>query len=69
MSAVPATSAGGDDQRVRRELLGGAGRLRQHEDRRALADEGGLLGDEVHAVDDRVDEHDVGSGRAAIASA
>ena len=51
----------GDRQRIRRELLRGPGRLRQHEDRQALPDEHRLLGHEVHAVDDRVHEDDVGA--------
>ncbi len=50
----------GDRQRIRGQLLRCAGRLGQDQDGLALADEHRLLGHEVHAVDDRVDEHDVG---------
>src|SRR3990172_1431676 len=50
---------GRDAQRVRGELLVGAGELREDEDAIALVHEGAFLGDEVHAVDDGVDEQHV----------
>src|SRR4028118_782078 len=50
---------GVDGQGVLAELLVGAGVLGEHEDAVPLVDDGGLLGDEVHAVADGVDEQDV----------
>ena len=48
-----------DRQRELAELLVGAGVLRQDRDAVALVDERALLGDEVHAVEHRVDEQHV----------
>ena len=63
-SAVPTTSAGATARAPLGHLVERAGGLGQDEHRVALGDDDRLLGDEVHAVDQRVDEHDVGDREA-----
>src|SRR5215216_5116915 len=50
---------GGDHQGVVAELVGGAGSFGEDQDAVTLVEQAALFGDEVHTVDDGVDEEDV----------
>ena len=49
-----------DDQRIGGQLLCRSGRFGEQKNWIPFADQHGLLGHEVHAVDHRIDHHDIG---------